>query len=153
MYTEITAQIEFKNGLVIEDGELILGPAEEPHELEDKIAMIQTALADAVAERAREDLSWLLQSTAKWRPNYLMAPAVAYHADGSPFNEIELKLILISNELGRLEGMNHRNVKSVTVWYPCDGELKDRTFEPPADLPAELSGGWLLDIVGKGVKP
>lgn len=147
---QITAQVVFDNELVIEDGELCLGPCESPLELEDRLSLLIDAIADnGVKARAKEDLSWLLQATTDWRAKHSAATACAMHEDGTPLNELEEYLARLALELSRLPGIHHEHVKEVTLWYNGVHEQKEITFWNDK---RDASGNWLYKAIREGIK-
>lgn len=148
---QITAQIVFDNGLVIEDGEICLGPCKDPLEMADRLNLLVIAIADnGVAARAREDLAWLLMATTDWRPKHIAVPACVTHEDGRPLNELEGYLTVLMNELSRLPGMYHEHVKELTIWYNFAGEQHEQTFY---NEDADPCGNWLVKEIKAGVEP
>lgn len=146
---QITAQIVFDNGLVIEDGELVFGPCKSPLELETKLSLLVDAIANnGVKARAKKDLSWLLQATTNWRANSSTAVACAMHENNTPLNELEEYLARLAMELSRLPGMCHEHVKEVTLWYSGINELKEITLWNDEK---DASGNWLYKEISKGI--
>lgn len=146
---QITAQVIFDNGLIIEDGEFILGPCESTLEIGEHLSLLVDSIYDnGVKARAKEDLSWLLQATTDWRPKHVSAPAAALHEDGSPLNELERYVVTLSNELSRLNGLCHKHVKEVNIWYSGVNELKELSFE---NLTKDATGNWLIKEVRSGI--
>lgn len=150
---QITAQIVFDSGLVIEDGELCFGPCESPLELEGKLALLVGAIADnGDKERTKEDLAWLLQATTDWRAKAKCGASVAcaMHEDGTPLNELEEYLARLTLELSRLPELCHEHVTEVTLWYSGIHELKEVTFSN--DEKGDTTGNWLYRAIRKGIR-
>lgn len=148
---QIDAQIVFDNGMVIEDGEICLGPCKDPLEMAERLSLLADAIADnGVKERAKEDLSWLLMATTNWRPRLHSTPACVCHDDGRPLNELEDYLTVLLLELSRLPGMYHEHVTEITVWYDFAKERREQTFYNTEKDPC---GNWLAKEIKEGIEP